>query len=155
MFVKLKESVKNTKALFDSAPTLRIRLLFIIVSAVFVIVLMSTLLSLRYQRQQLIKSAQSAATTLSNAILANLQHAMLTVDRDMMNELAQAVVAGEAIESLRILDDQGFVQGERYRKRGWQTILRKMRRCACPVTLTTLHKEPITLNLRRRTAMNC
>ncbi|MGD2159238.1 MAG: GAF domain-containing protein, partial [Anaerolineales bacterium] len=109
VIAKLKERLESRTGPFEFKPTLRSRLLFVIVSASLIIVLVSTLLSLRYQRQQLIESAQSSASSLNNAIEANLQHAMLTGDRGMIKEIVRAIVAEGAVESLRILDDQGFV----------------------------------------------
>jgi nitrate/nitrite-specific signal transduction histidine kinase len=82
----------------------------VIVSASLIIVLVSSLLSLRYQKEQLIASAQSSASALNNAIEANLQHAMLTGDRGMIGEIVRAIVAEGSVESLRILNDQGLVQ---------------------------------------------
>jgi nitrate/nitrite-specific signal transduction histidine kinase len=98
----------NRKSKFR--PTLRVRLLLLIGSASLIILLAATLLSLNYQRQELIESARISTTALSNAIEANLRHAMLTVDRGLMDETVQTIVAEGAVKSLRILDDQGFVR---------------------------------------------
>ena len=109
VFAQIKKRIKSSIGLFENGLTLRGRILFIIFSAALVIVFVTTVLSLSYQRQQLIEAAQSATTTLSNAIEANLRHAMLTVDREMLNESVQAVMVERAVEALRIMDDQGVV----------------------------------------------
>ncbi len=109
MIAKLKENLKSSLGLFEHGPLLRNRLLFIIVGASLIIVLVTAWLSLRYQREQLIKTTRATNVTLSNAILANLKHAMLTVDWEMMNEAVQDVAAEDVIESLRILNDQGLI----------------------------------------------
>jgi nitrate/nitrite-specific signal transduction histidine kinase len=88
---------------------LRFRLLFIIVAASMTIVLVSTILLLNYQRHQLIETATSTTTTISNAIEINLKHAMLTGDGELVNESIQAVVAERSVDVLRILNDQGLV----------------------------------------------
>ena len=109
MLTKLKERLKLILPDFAYRPSLRNRVLLIIVGASLIIVLVSAWLSFRYQREQLINSAQATTETLSNAILANLKHAMLTVDWDMLNESVQDVAAAGAVEALRIMDHQGFV----------------------------------------------
>ena len=109
-FTQIKEKLIPNVGLFENGLTMRVRILFIIVSAALIIVLVTTVLSLNQQRQHLIEEAQSTTTALSNAIKANLHHAMLTVDRELLNESAQAVVAEGAVEALRIIDDQGVVR---------------------------------------------
>ena len=92
-----------------SRPNLRVRLLFIIAGASMVIVLVSTILLLNYQRRQLIETATSTTTTISNAIKANLKHAMLTGDRELVNDSIQAVMAERSVDGLRILNNHGLV----------------------------------------------
>ena len=90
-------------------PSLRLRIIFIIVGASLIIFLVTTLLLLSYQRGQLIESTESTTMALSSAILANLKHAMLTGDADLINDSVLAVVDERAVDTLRILDDQGVV----------------------------------------------
>ena len=104
-----KEGHKSRAGLRFLKPTLRLRLLFIIISASMVIVLVSTILLLNYQRRQLIETATSTTTTISNAIEANLKHAMLTRDREMINLVVQDVTDVPSVGVLRILNNQGFV----------------------------------------------
>ncbi|MCK4897371.1 MAG: GAF domain-containing protein, partial [Anaerolineales bacterium] len=109
VIAKPKEGHKSRAGLRIFKPALRLRLLLIIISASMIIVLVSTILLLNYQRRQLIETATSTTTTISNAIKANLKHAMLTGDGELVNESVQAVVAEQSVDVLRILNDQGLV----------------------------------------------
>ncbi len=104
-----KEGRKSGDRLHIFKLSLRLRLLLIIVAASMIIVLVSTILLLNYQRRQLIESATSTTNTISNAIEANLQHAMLTGDGELVNDSIQAVVAERGVDGLRILNNQGVV----------------------------------------------
>src|SRR3990172_6412702 len=110
LVAKLIGIYESNISLLIFKPTLKVRIIFLIVIISLVTTLVSTLLSLNHQRQHLIESAQSATSALSSAIEANLRHAMLTVDREMIADSVQAVVAEESVEALRILNDQGIVR---------------------------------------------
>jgi len=104
-----KEGHESRARLRILKPNLRLRLLFIIAGASIVIVLVSTILLLNYQRRQLIETATSTTTTISNAIEANLKHAMLTVDAELINDSIQTVMAERSVDGLRILNNHGLV----------------------------------------------
>jgi len=110
LVAKLIGIYESNISLLIFKPTLKVRIIFLIVIISLVTTLVSTLLSLNHQRQHLIESAQSATSALSSAIEANLRHAMLTVDREMIADSVQAVVAEESVEALRILNDQSIVR---------------------------------------------
>lgn len=90
-------------------PGLSFKLLFLVVSVSLISVLAFTFLLFGFQRRQMIDNAQSATAALSNAIESSLQHAMLTDDWTMDNDIVQAVVAERTIDTVRILDTQGVV----------------------------------------------
>jgi nitrate/nitrite-specific signal transduction histidine kinase len=90
-------------------PGLSFKLVCLVVSVSLVAVLASTLLLFNFQRRQLIANALAATTIVSNIIEANLHHAMLTDDWKMVDDVVQAVVAEQSIDTLRILDTQGIV----------------------------------------------
>lgn len=90
-------------------PGMSFKLLFLVVSVSLISVLAFTFLLFDFQRRQLIDNAQSATTALSNTIEANLQHAMLTDDWTMVNDIVRAVVAERTVETVRILDTRGVV----------------------------------------------
>ena len=104
-----KEGHESRVRLRIFKPNLRLRLLLIIAGASMIIVLVSTILLLNYQRRQLIETATSTTTTISNAIEANLKHAMLTGDGELVNDSIQAVMAERSVDGLRILNNDGLV----------------------------------------------
>jgi nitrate/nitrite-specific signal transduction histidine kinase len=73
------------------------------------IVLISTLLLFSYQRRQLIEIAQTSAVSLSKMVVVNLRHAMLTADRELVNQDIQSIMAEHEFDSIRILNNQGVV----------------------------------------------
>jgi len=62
-----------------------------------------------YHRKQLIDITQSSAVDLSNLVKANLRHAMLTDDRELVNQNIESIIAIGEIDTLRILNNQGVV----------------------------------------------
>ncbi len=91
-------------------PGLSFRLLLIVVGVSLIGMLVSSLLVLTLQRQQLIDSSEAATTRLSNAIEASLGHAMLTNDWALVNQMIQDVVVDENVERIRIIDALGKVR---------------------------------------------
>jgi nitrate/nitrite-specific signal transduction histidine kinase len=89
---------------------LRFKLLLLVFGISLIIMLSSTFLLFYFQRQQVIDNIQSSSLALSNTIEANLQHAMITRDPTMVNEILRAVVAEQTVDMLRILDAQGIVR---------------------------------------------
>jgi nitrate/nitrite-specific signal transduction histidine kinase len=90
-------------------PSLRFRILYFITSVSLGIVLISTLLLFGYQRKELIEITQSSAVTLSDLVKANLRHAMLTGDKELVNQTVKSIMAVREIDTLRILNNQGVV----------------------------------------------
>jgi nitrate/nitrite-specific signal transduction histidine kinase len=90
-------------------PGLQFKLLQIVIGVSLIGVLVSSLLVLTLQRQQLIDSSEAATTRLSNAIEASLGHAMLVNDWTHINQMVQDVVVEENVERIRIIDAQGNV----------------------------------------------
>ena len=88
---------------------LSFKLLILVVSVSLISILAFTFLIFDFQRRQMIDNAQSATAALSNTIESGLQHAMLTNDWTMANDVVQAVVAERTVDTVRILDTQGVV----------------------------------------------
>lgn len=91
-------------------PGLRFKLLSLVIGTSLISVLISTFMLFSFQRQQIAQNAQAATTTLSNTIESNLLHAMLTDDWRMVNEIIQAVVDEETVDTVRILNARGVVR---------------------------------------------
>ena len=83
--------------------------MFFIASVSLGIVLISTLLLFSYHRKQLVDMTQSSAVDLSNLVKANLRHAMLTGDWELVNQNIESIMAVREIDTLRILNNQGAV----------------------------------------------
>jgi nitrate/nitrite-specific signal transduction histidine kinase len=81
----------------------------IVIGVSLIGVLVSSLLVLTLQRQQLIDSSEAATTRLSNAIEASLAHAMLINDWTHINRMVQDVAVEENVERIRIIDAHGKV----------------------------------------------
>ena len=90
-------------------PGLRFKLLAWVISISLISILVSTIFLILYQRNQLIETAKDATATLGRMIVANLEHAMLTDDWNMANDLIQAVVAEQDIETLRVINADKIV----------------------------------------------
>lgn len=88
---------------------LRFRLLFLVIGIALVSLLSSILILFSFQRKQLIESARSSTTLVSNLVEANLQHAMQSDDWDMVNDLIQTAAGEHAVDALRIVSPQGVV----------------------------------------------
>lgn len=104
--LSLHEAAVNTRGF---RPGLRFKLMFLVILICLVTVLATAYLLYDYQKRQLISNAQSATSLLSNTIEANLQHAMLTQDWSMIDEIVASIVAERSVNSLRILNPQGRV----------------------------------------------
>ncbi len=108
---QVREYVASVKAIFFS---LRSRLGFKLVAVVAGGVLIGTVLSstliLYQQQQQLINSARASARHDSTVIQASLEHAMLTGDPAMLNQMMQAVASGAGLRHIWILDLTGRVR---------------------------------------------
>lgn len=90
-------------------PGLKSKLLILVTCASLFTILLSTALLYNFNRRQIINNAYSTAEVMSSGIEASLHHAMLTVDWQMVDEVVQAIAEENDINSLRILDMQGFV----------------------------------------------
>ena len=95
-------------------PGLRFKLSALVASISLVGVLISTFVLLNFQRQQIIQNAESTTTAISNTIKTNLRHAMLSVDRNMTDEIIRALVSGGTVETVRILDARGVVRASSF-----------------------------------------
>ncbi len=104
-----KRSAESRSGFVLSKPGLSFKLLLIVVGVSMLGVLVSALLVLSLQRQQLIDSAEKATTRLGNAVAASLEHAMLSHDEVMAAQITQAMVSKAEVERVRILDAQGIV----------------------------------------------
>lgn len=88
---------------------LKFKLSFLVISVSLISVWVSTFILLSLQRRQLIGNAEASATVLSDTLEANLQHAMLTNDWTMVEDLVKTVIAEKSIDTIRILDVDGNV----------------------------------------------
>jgi nitrate/nitrite-specific signal transduction histidine kinase len=127
--------------------TLRFKLPVIIVGVVVFSVLFTTALLLNLQRQHFIKTAQSSALTLSNTIESNLNHAMLSGDWKMINNIIEAVVAEGSVDALRILDEQGVVSASSVAGETGTRLLQDQAPCnRCHVSGALPEKRSIVFN---------
>ncbi len=90
-------------------PGLGFKLISLVIGISIISVAISTYLLFSFQNRQIIQNAKSATTALSNTIKSNLQHAMISVDRTMTDEIIDATVRGGAVGNVRILDPNGEV----------------------------------------------
>ncbi len=86
------------------------RLLLIVIAVSLIGVLASSLLLLSWHNTLLIEGAELSLTELAAPIRASLQHAMLTHDDTMMNEMMEAVLVEPGVQNIRILDGTGLVR---------------------------------------------
>jgi len=84
--------------------------LFLIISGISLIsVLVATILIFTFQINQIYENARSSTNALSATIEANLRHAMLDTDWEMINEVIHAVADENNIWRVIILDPQGRI----------------------------------------------
>ena len=127
--------------------TLRFKLPVIIVGIVVFSVLFTTALLLNLQRQHFIKTAQSSALTLSNTIESNLNHAMLSGDWKMINEIIQAVVAEGSVDAMRILNEQGVVSASSVSGEAGTRLLQDQAPCSrCHVSEAPPESRSVVFN---------
>ena len=88
---------------------LEAKLIAILVAVVLVGMIFSSVLVLSLQRQQLMDSARSSSARVANAIQASFEHAMLTNDTAMLDEMIDVIVGETGLERVRILDMDGRV----------------------------------------------
>jgi nitrate/nitrite-specific signal transduction histidine kinase len=86
------------------------RLLLIVIAVSLIGVLTSSLLLLSWHNSLLIEGAELSLTELAAPIQAGLQHAMLSHDETMMNEIMKAVIVEPGVQNIRVLDGTGLVR---------------------------------------------
>jgi two-component system, NarL family, nitrate/nitrite sensor histidine kinase NarX len=90
-------------------PNLGVTLVTIVFAAVLVGMVGSSVLSQSLQRAELLQDSQIAAERVSGVLLQSLEHAMLSNDRLMIDQMLEAVVGDAGVERVLILDSQGTV----------------------------------------------
>ena len=91
-------------------PGLGGKFLLIAVAVALLSVITSSLLVLSFERQHIIENTETASHPLSTAIWASLEHAMLSNDRPMVDQIVQTMVHHGGVGRIRVLDPSGIVR---------------------------------------------
>lgn len=108
--VELQHAQGRRGSFLASRFGLRFKLVALTTSIALVVIWLSVALLFNFQRQQLIKSTYNTAETLTGAIQVSLEHAMLTRDWEMVDQVLHAVAQEEAVTSVRIMGPNGKVR---------------------------------------------
>lgn len=97
-------------------------------------VLTSSLLIINWHNAQLIANAELALNLLGAPVKASLQHAMLTHDQPMLNQVVYAIAQEPGLQRIRILDSTGRIQSSSYLAEVGNTLSTTQAECqACHV----------------------
>ena len=89
---------------------LRFKLMFVVGSLTLIVMVVLSVLLYNLQRQQLVENAQNGTAMVSTLLEANLRHAMLTYDRDMVNDILVESMQNPNVRSIKILNGEGTVK---------------------------------------------
>ncbi len=88
---------------------LRFDLLFIVVGVSLLVILTLALVLYLLQNRQLVRNAQTGMKLISDTVEINLEHAMISRDMAVIEEVVKGISAEPRVESIKILNDQGGV----------------------------------------------
>ncbi len=86
---------------------LRFKLMFFVGILTFFVMVVLSIFLYNLQRQQLVENAQSGTTMISTLLEANLQHAMLTYDIEMIDDILVQSLENTRVKSIDILNGDG------------------------------------------------
>jgi len=118
---KLAENKPSPQKLFENKPLtpfvswlnrrgLRFKLMFVVGILTLVVMVVLSVLLYNLQRQQLVQNAQNGTSMVSSLLEANLRHAMLTYDRDIVDEILVESIQNPNVKSIKILNGEGIVK---------------------------------------------
>lgn len=89
---------------------LRFKLMFFVGLITFLVMVVLSIFLYNLQRQQLVENARTGTTMISSLLKANLQHAMLTNDADMVNDILDKSLENARVKSIEILNGDGVTK---------------------------------------------
>ena len=87
---------------------LRFNLLFLVVGVSLVVILTLAFILYTLQNRQLVQNAQTGMLLVSSSFETNLQHAMLTRDMEIIDELVQGIAREPRVESLKLINRRAW-----------------------------------------------
>lgn len=110
------------------------KVIFIVTLVSLVGVLTSSFFLTRWHNTQLIDSAELSLNQLGAPIKVSLQHAMLTHDQAMLNQVVYAIAQEPGLQRIRVLDNSGQIRSSSYLAEVGESIAPTQAECqACHV----------------------